>query len=88
MKKIKPVQMWVNGIIQTATTLNAYGVGFQFGVSANIYYSLTNEEGIQCAHGNLNLDGDDYQKWTDSDEYLWEWVASKLNLNILEDVEK
>jgi hypothetical protein len=47
MKKIQPIQMWVNGTIQTATTLNAYGVGFQFGVSATIYYSITNEEGVQ-----------------------------------------
>jgi hypothetical protein len=88
MKKIKPIQIWVNGIIQTATTLNAYGVGLQFGVSATIYYSITNEEGIQCASGNLNLEGEDYEKWGDSDEYLWEWVASQLNLTILEDTEK
>jgi hypothetical protein len=87
MKKIKPIQIWVNGIIQTATTLNAYGVGLQFGVSATIYYSITNEEGMQCASGNLNLDGEDYQKWGDDDNYAWNFVAQKLNLEIIGDYE-
>jgi hypothetical protein len=82
MKKIKPIQSWVNGkqIKATQFQLNAINVNLEN--SANFYYSLLSENNEQLSAGNLFMDGKDYQDWQ-NDQYAWNWAATKLNLELL-----
>jgi hypothetical protein len=85
MKKIKPIQSWINGQLIEATKfhLNANNVNLQ--LSASFYYALFSEDNIKITDGNLFMDGIDYQDWQ-TDEYAWDWAAKKLNLEILPEV--
>ena len=85
MKQIEPIQIWDNGKTQSAEILNAYAVNVTLGTSATFYYSLMSESKQTLATGNLTMDGDDYEKWSDSDDYAWEFIATKLNLVIVGD---
>ena len=85
MKQIEKVSIWDNGTTQNAEILNAYAVNVTLGVSATFYYSLMSESKLALATGNLTMSGDDYQKWSDSDDYAWEFIATKLNLVIVGD---
>lgn len=89
-KQISPVNVWVNGEVKVAEYLDSYGIKLTLGVSARFYYSLSTKvvtEGVesigeQVTSGNLDMVGADYQAWQ-QDEYAWEWVADKLNLEIV-----
>ena len=85
MKQIEKVSIWDNGKNQSAEILNAYAVNVTLGTSATFYYSLMSESKQTLATGNLTMGGDDYEKWSDSDNYAWEFVATKLNLVIVGD---
>ena len=85
MKQIKPIQIWDNGKTQNAEILNAYAINVTLGVSATFYYSLMSDTKQTLATGNLTMSGEDYQKWSDSDDYAWEFIATKLNLVIVGD---
>jgi len=47
-----------------------------------IYYKLTGNTGI-LFESNITLTGADYSEWS-SDSYLYNYVANKLHLNILD----
>ena len=85
MKQIEPIQIWDNGKTQSAEILNAYAVNVTLGTSATFYYSLMSESKQTLATGNLTMSENDYDKWSDSDDYAWEFVATKLNLVIVGD---
>jgi hypothetical protein len=84
MKTISPVQSWTNGQSVQATILNAYAVNVALGTSATFYYSLLDDKQVMVAQGNLNMIGEDYQKWS-VDQYAWDWIATELNLTITGD---
>ena len=88
MKQIEAISMWDKGISKSATILNAYAVNVSLGNSANFYYSLLTESMEALAQGNLVMDGEDYQKWTDSDDYAWDFIAGQLNLVVVGDYVK
>jgi hypothetical protein len=88
MKTIKPVSIWDKGTTHQAEILNAYGTFTQLGKSAQFYYQLfaKNETSmVQVAEGNLTMIEEDYQKWGDDDNYVWDFVGQKLNLEIIGD---
>lgn len=85
MKQIEKVSIWDNGKTLNAEILNAYAVNVTLGVSATFYYSLMSESKQTLATGNLTMSENDYDKWSDSDDYAWEFVATKLNLVIVGD---
>ena len=85
MKQIEKVSIWDNGTNQSAEILNSYGTNLTLGVSATFYYALMSDTKQTLATGNLTMSGEDYQKWSDSDDYAWEFVATKLNLVIIGD---
>ena len=85
MKQIEKVSIWDNGTNQIAEILNSYGTNLTLGTSATFYYSLMSESKQTLAQGSLTMSGEDYQKWSDSDDYAWEFVATKLNLVIVGD---
>ena len=85
MKQIEPIQIWDNGKTQSAEKLYTYGTHTTLGVSADFYYMLYTKDNVLLVTGSVKMDGQDYQKWSDSDDYAWEFVATKLNLVIVGD---
>lgn len=82
MKKIKPIQCWNNGKLIEATQFKLNAENVQLENSAIFYYVLFSENYEILNDGNLNMEGKDYQDWK-SDEYAWNWAATKLNLELL-----
>jgi hypothetical protein len=90
MKTIKTVSIWDKGTTHQAEILNAYGTFTQLAKNAQFYYQLfAKNEGslIQVAEGNLTMSEDEYNLWGDDDNYAWNFVAEKLNLEIIGDYE-
>ena len=85
MKQIEPISIWDNGKTQSAEKLYTYGTNTTLGVSAAFYYILYTKDNQTLAQGNLTMTGEDYQKWSDSDDYAWDWIAGQLNLVIVGD---
>lgn len=84
MKKISPIQSWLNGQSVTATILNSYASNVILGISATFYYGLLDENLVGVAQGSLIMTGEAYQQWT-VDSYAWDWIAEQLNLTIIGD---
>jgi hypothetical protein len=86
MKQIQPIQIWDAGQNKQANILNAFAVNVTLGISAEFYYTISNEN-EQLAFGNLTLKGADYQQWNE-DVFAWGWIAEQLNLTIIGDYVK
>lgn len=91
MKKIEPINIWINGETKVAEFLNANGVNVTLGVSATFYWQLFTKVidsegneviGESISQGNLTMQGEDYQSWN-QDIFAWDWIASQLNLVII-----
>jgi hypothetical protein len=93
MRKIEPVQVWKNGEQLEANILNAYIVNDNLQSSCSFKYSLnTSGEGTEAmplimgqavAEGNINMSGQDYIDWDNSNEAAYEYIAEKLNLTLI-----
>ena len=86
MKKIQPVSIWFNGEVKQATILEASAVKLELGSWAKFQYSLIVEGLGAVASGNLVMEGAEYQNW-DQDSFAWDWIAQKLNITIIGDVQ-
>jgi len=94
MKKIEPVTIWKNGESQEANLLNAYIINDNLATSCSFYYSLcASGEGTEAmplvigqtlAEGNINMTGQDYLDWDNSNEAAYSYIATKLNLTLIE----
>ena len=92
MKQITPVSIWDKGTVYQAEVLNAYGTYTQLGKRATFYYSLSvisenGQLGLQVAQSNIDMGVEEYAEWGTDDDYVWDFVASKLNLTIIGDWE-
>ena len=85
MKQIEKVSIWDNGTNQIAEKLYTYGTNTTLGISADFYYMLYTKDNQVIATGSVKMSGDDYAKWSDNDDYAWEFIATKLNLVIVGD---
>lgn len=90
MKTIEPVSIWDNGVDQDVTVLNTYGINVILGICATFSYELyyvspVDSRLLQARQSQLTMRGEDYLKWSDDDNYAWDWVASQLNLTITGD---
>ena len=93
MKSIEPVTAWKNGEQLEANLLNAYIINDNLATSCSFYYSLSSSgEGTEAmplvigqtlAEGNINMDGQDYIDWDNSNEQAYEYIAEKLNLTLI-----
>ena len=92
MKKIQPVQIWVNGKLKTATILNAACIADNLKDTANFFYQLfENDEnslpiGNAIASGNISMIGQDYEQWNanpDINEAAYIWIATQLVLTLI-----
>lgn len=90
MKTIQPIPIWDNGQTLDGKIFNTYAINVTLNNSATFYYAIFSENedgntGRVIAQGNLYMDTVAYEKWTDSDEYAWEWAAGQLGLTITGD---
>ena len=94
MKQIKPVTIWKNGESQEANLLNAYIINDNLATSCSFYYQLCSSgEGTEAmplvigqtlAEGNVTMQGDEYLAWDGSNDYAFSYIATKLNLTLIE----
>ena len=92
MKEIKPIQIWNNGELKTASILDAYIVNDNLKTSCNFYWMLkeadviVDEQTIQgevLANGYITLSSEDYDNWDGSNDYAFNYIANKINVIIL-----
>ena len=89
MKQIEPIDVWQNGTTKTAVKLQVQGTSVTLGSSASFYWQLLTEEGHQVANGNIGLSGEPiYNAWGADDDYVYQYVATNLNLTIIEPSEE
>ena len=94
MKPIEPVTIWKNGESQEANLLNAYIINDNLATSCSFYYQLCSSgEGTEAyplvigqtlAEGNVQMSGQDYLDWDNSNEAAYVYIAEKLNLTLIE----
>jgi hypothetical protein len=93
MKQIQPITIWKNGESQEANLLNASIVSDNLATSCSFYYQLcASGEGTEgmpliisqtLAEGNVQMSGDDYLAWDNSNEQAYGYIAEKLNLTLI-----
>jgi len=96
MKKIEPVTAWKNGEQLEANLLNAIIINDNLATACSFYYSLnTSGDGTEAmplvlgqvvADGNINMSGEDYLAWDNSNEAGYVYIAEKLNLTLIENL--
>jgi hypothetical protein len=94
MKKIKPITIWKNGESQEANLLSALLVNDNLQSSCSFYYQLCSSgEGTEAmplivgqmlTEGNLTMSEKVYLAWDNSNEQAYEYIATKLNLTLIE----
>lgn len=92
MKKIQPFQIWVNGVLKTASWISAQSVSDNLENAASFYWQLfenieeTEIAGQQIAQGNLAMGGQDYINWNaepDINESAYTWIAAQLDITLI-----
>lgn len=94
MKPIQPITIWKNGESQEANLLNAIIINDNLQSSCSFYYQLcASGEGTEAyplvigqtlAEGNVQMSGQDYLDWDNSNEAAYVYIAEKLNLTLIE----
>jgi len=91
MKTIQPVNIWVNGVVKSATKFNMNSIFDDLETAATFYYELLqveadaqgNEVTSKLAQGNLNMIENDYQNWDGDNDAAYTWGAAELSLTII-----
>lgn len=86
MREIHPISIWYNGQIKEANNLELSIISDNL-LNAGIFYyrllNVDNENIIQLADGNINIDGADYSNWGstgDTNAEAYQFCANKLGL--------
>ena len=85
MKQIQPIQIWVNGSLQTATVFNLIIINDNLLNSATFYWQLLDSAEVKLADGNLTMGEPTYDQWgtsTDVNQWAYEWAATELNITL------
>jgi hypothetical protein len=91
MKKIEAFPLWYNGQMKNATLINVLISNVVLGSSADISYELfsefvdeeTNKLEAMLVRNSLTMYGEDYSNWGNDDDYVWNWVANKIGVTIV-----
>jgi len=93
MKQIEPITIWKNGESQEANLLNAYIINDNLQSSCAFYYSLNASGdgtevipliiGQTLAEGNILMDGENYLNWDGNNDFVFTYIAEKLNLTLI-----
>ena len=85
MKQIAPIQIWVNGSLQTATLFSLIIINDNLSNSATFYYQLLDADATKLADGNLTIGEPDYNQWSsqpDVNQWAYQWAATQLNITL------
>lgn len=85
MKQIAPIQIWVNGSLQTATLFSLIIINDNLSNSATFYYQLLDADAVKLADGNLTMGEPEYDQWgaqPDVNQWAYEWAATQLNITL------
>jgi hypothetical protein len=85
MKQIQPIQIWVNGSLQTATVFNLIIINDNLTNSATFYWQLLDSAEVKLADGNLTMVEPQYDQWgtsSDVNQWAYEWAATELNITL------
>jgi hypothetical protein len=85
MKIIKSIPIWDKGVTKEAVILTLKIVDGQLFNYTTFLYQLLTEDKSVLSQGNIVIDGQDYNAWSDDDNYLFDWAAEQLNLTIIGD---
>jgi hypothetical protein len=92
MKAIQPVQIWVNGSLQTGTWINAYIINDNLQDSATFYWAIfadgvePDTQANKLSEGNLTINEPDYSVWdstADINQSAYEWICNELSLTLI-----
>lgn len=82
---ISPVNIWKDGVTQSATKLLLRVIADDLYSQAVFYYELRTAGDDVVTNGNLNLMGTDYTTWNTSANVTpgaFTWAADQLNLTL------
>jgi hypothetical protein len=83
MKKIQPVQIWINGATQIATYFTLTISFDDLHSSCTFFYQLINEDTkVSIGYGDLLMIGEDYLNWDGSTDKAYEYALTRLNLTL------
>jgi hypothetical protein len=85
MKKIKAEKYRKGSEIFLSDSLNASIINDNLSTSCTLYWQVLDKDGSMLDQGNLSLDGEEYEAWDNSNEYLFSYIAEKLNIILIED---
>ena len=92
MKQIEPVQIWVDGSVQTGTWINAYireDNLLDFAIFTWSIFADGDEpdtQGNKLSEGNLTINEPDYSVWdatADINMAAYQWICSELGLTLI-----
>jgi len=88
MKAIQPVQIWVNGSVQTGSWINAYIINDNLQSFATFYWAIFSAEdsGNKLSEGNLTIVEPDYSVWdstADINLAAYQWICDQLGLTLI-----
>jgi hypothetical protein len=88
MKQIQPVEIWLNGLVQTGNYINAFIKNDNLQDTAIFFWSIFNSdtEMIQLSQGDLTLTGEDYLLWdtsNDINQAAYDWICFQLGLTLI-----
>ena len=88
MKQIQPVQIWINGSVETGSWINAYIINDNLQDSATFYWAIFTAEtgGTQLSQGNLTIVEPDYSVWdatADINLAAYQWICDQLGLTLI-----
>ena len=85
MKTIQPIKVWKDGKLLDATIIDIYISYDDLSTEAAFQYSLFNDALTYLVMDKVDMKGQDYVNWDDSNSAAYEFVASALNLTITGD---
>ena len=86
MVNIQPVNIWINGEIKIAVSLDLISINDNLQNSCLFQYFLYDSTGLQLSTGNITMIGQDYIYYSsssDSNAYAYDWACKTLNLTQL-----
>lgn len=88
MKQIEPVQIWVNGSVQTGTWINAYIINDNLESFATFYWAIftSHIDPIKLSEGNLTINDPEYDVWdstADINLAAYQWICDQLGLTLI-----
>lgn len=88
MKQIEPIEIWVNGSIETGNWINSYIIHDNLLDKAEFRWDIFTSEidGIQISGGNLIMVEPDYSVWdstSDINDAAYIWICDQLSLTLI-----